>query len=127
MEDNKIKTINPIPACCGSCRYLGTMSGAFCSRLLDKTYAMGICQLYEIRDEYNTERNNMHIYRVTIESEKPNKYCDVWVMEAIRPSAAIRKVLDRTEHNSVEKVRVVCELLVKNTTYKRYRETNPPL
>jgi len=48
----EIKTVNPIPACCGSCTYHNTITGSFCAYHLVPTFAMGICRHYEPRDEY---------------------------------------------------------------------------
>jgi len=63
----------------------------------------------------------MNVYRVTVDSEKTDKYCDVWTIEAMRPSSAIRKVLNRTGHNSAKNVSVECELIAKSTTYVEYK------
>ena len=47
----EIKTVNPIPKCCGSCRAFGTLSGARCY-WHGKVFAMGICDDYEVKEEY---------------------------------------------------------------------------
>ena len=52
----EIKTIDPIPDCCGSCRSFGTMAGAFCITLSKPTYAMGFCRFYVRKSEYRADQ-----------------------------------------------------------------------
>jgi len=69
-EIRGLKTVSPIPLCCGSCRYHGTIKGAFCSYHLHPTFAMGICRNYEPSDEYR------HLIAVEAETEPCEHYIE---------------------------------------------------
>lgn len=47
-----IKTVEPIPICCGSCKAFGTLNGARCY-FHGSTFAIGICDDYAMKEEYS--------------------------------------------------------------------------
>ena len=76
----KLRTIENIPECCGSCESFSTWRGAFCGHHSKPTFAMGICDDYEIKDEYRhlkTDAADALCSCKKFDITKTHRYCPV--------------------------------------------------
>jgi len=66
----------------------------------------------------------MNVYRVIVSSEKPGDG-DMWTLEGCTPTAAIRYILNRSDHMTGKNIIINCILMGTNKTIQDWRKEHP--